>query len=565
MTVVCISAGKVPDPRPILLEPGDFSTIFTAEDRKFPVRVAKVFFGSGFLGHQVSCLSAVVEDESPAVVERNLLGLPGGALVEGIVFALCAGRVPFLIEPIEVRIVIRNPFLDGLPRWLDGLHGIDVEGRRRRAGKLDDAFPETLEPEKEFDFLATENLADGLHGALAAGALERVAAPNLEDEVAPEGAHVAGSTFGRRGNEEDLGGRWFFGWRLRLGWPDDAVRDGGGLAAGFVGVETVVADGLLTLGREVEQSGCDEVGGFEDLEVALGGVMAFGAVDDSLAGGIPGDFLEGKGMAEEVFRQTFTTGDVVGRNGLFAAVVDIESGVFPGEEVGEFSRANEFGVAEGVEKALTEEFDGGSEIFGGHTMEATVGREESVGGKNMEVGVVDEVVSEGVDGGDGSNFAIRQAEAGAEGVLEGGGGGVKEEGEEVAAFAEDATQDPGDGEDELAVRDFVADGGGDPVAGGADAALVAGGAEVAALAGEGEEAFVAAIRALEAGEAGGEVATAEKGLDTGDGGGRERPEGFAVVFLVVGEEVIPAVVDKLPEGRGAGPTGLVDGRHKKCS
>ena len=68
----------------------------------------------------------------------------------------------------------------------------------------------------------------------------------------------------------------------------------------------------------------------------------------------------------------------------------------------------------------------------------------------------------------------------------------------MAAFAEDAAQDAGDGEDELAVWDFVADCVGDPVAGGADAALVAGGAEVAALAGEGEEAFVATIRAPEA-------------------------------------------------------------------
>ncbi|MCU0777738.1 MAG: hypothetical protein MUF86_08730 [Akkermansiaceae bacterium] len=34
-------------------------------------------------------------------------------------------------------------------------------------------------------------------------------------------------------------------------------------------------------------------------------------------------------------------------------------------------------------------------------------------------------------------------------------------GEEVAAFAEDAAEDFGDGEDVLAVRDFVADGGGD--------------------------------------------------------------------------------------------------------
>jgi hypothetical protein len=38
---------------------------------------------------------------------------------------------------------------------------------------------------------------------------------------------------------------------------------------------------------------------------------------------------------------------------------------------------------------------------------------------------------------------------------------MKENGEELAAFAEDAAQDTGDGEDELAVGDFVTDGGGD--------------------------------------------------------------------------------------------------------
>ena len=58
---------------------------------------------------------------------------------------------------------------------------------------------------------------------------------------------------------------------------------------------------------------------------------------------------------------------------------------------------------------------------------------------------------------------------------------MEEMGERHAALAEDAAQDFGDGEDKLAVGNFVADGGGDPVAGGADAALVAGWAEVAAL------------------------------------------------------------------------------------
>jgi len=135
----------------------------------------------------------------------------------------------------------------------------------------------------------------------------------------------------------------------------------------------------------------------------------------------------------------------------------------------------------------------------------------------------------------------------------------------VAAFAEDAAQDLGDGEHELPVGDFVADGGGDPLASGTGAALVAGGAEVAAFAGEGEEAFVAAVRALKAGKSAGEVTAAEKGLDGGRGVGAEWAEGFAVVFFVTAEELVPAMVDDLPERRGAGATGLVDGRHETCS
>ena len=68
--------------------------------------------------------------------------------------------------------------------------------------------------------------------------------------------------------------------------------------------------------------------------------------------------------------------------------------------------------------------------------------------------------------------------------------------EEVAPLAEDAAQHAGNGEDELAVGDGLAEGFGDPVAGGADAALVAlvaSRADVAALAGEGEEALVSAF------------------------------------------------------------------------
>ncbi len=142
------------------------------------------------------------------------------------------------------------------------------------------------------------------------------------------------------------------------------------------------------------------------------------------------------------------------------------------------------------------------------------------------------------------------------------GGGLEEVGEEAAAFAEDAAQDFGDGEDELAVRDGVADVSGDPFGGLAGAALVAGGADVAGFAGEGEEALVTAVGAVVAGESGGEVATAVVGLDGGDGFRAEGTHGRAVVALVTGEEVIPGGVDDLPEGGGAGTAGLVDGGHR---
>ena len=118
----------------------------------------------------------------------------------------------------------------------------------------------------------------------------------------------------------------------------------------------------------------------------------------------------------------------------------------------------------------------------------------------------------GTMGGLGAGW---QAEPGAEGVAQAGSGGLEEEEEEMAAFAEDAAEHFRDCEHELAVRYVVADGGGDPCAGLAGAALVAGGAEVAGLAGEGEELFMAAIGAMEAGEAGGEVAAAEEGADGG--------------------------------------------------
>ena len=55
--------------------------------------------------------------------------------------------------------VVGDPFLDGLPRWFDGLHRLDIEGRRWRTWKLDDTFPQAVEAEAELDLLAEDDIA----------------------------------------------------------------------------------------------------------------------------------------------------------------------------------------------------------------------------------------------------------------------------------------------------------------------------------------------------------------------------------------------------------------------
>ena len=127
--------------------------------------------------------SGIFEDQGAAVTERDFFWPPIRALVERV--WLGVGWGSFLVKPVQIRLVIGDPFLDGLPRWLDGLHGLDVEGWRWRAGEMDNALPEAVEAEEEFDFLVADHGDGDLHRPIAAGALERVAAPHFEDEVAP--------------------------------------------------------------------------------------------------------------------------------------------------------------------------------------------------------------------------------------------------------------------------------------------------------------------------------------------------------------------------------------------
>ena len=140
-------------------------------------------------------------------------------------------------------------------------------------------------------------------------------------------------------------------------------------------------------------------------------------------------------------------------------------------------------------------------------------------------------------------------------------GGFEEKMEEVAAFAENAAEHSGNGKDELAVRDGMADGSGDPCAGVEGAALVAGGTEVAGFAGEGEQMLVTAVRAEESSEAGGQVAAAKEVFDVFDGLGTQWAHGGTVAFFVAGEEFLPDAANNLPQWRGPRAAGLVEGGH----
>ena len=198
------------------------------------------------------------------------------------------------------------------------------------------------------------------------------------------------------------------------------------------------------------------------------------------------DFLDREWGAQKILCQALAAFGVAGGDGFFPAV-DVKAAVFPGEKLGDFLGAEVFGLAEGLEEPVAENFGDRSEALLGHGVKAAFVVEQAVGGEDMEVRVEDEVIAEGVDGRGGGEAAAGQVEARAKGVAQAFRGGLKKEMEEMPALAEDGAQHFRKGKHELAVRDVVANGGGDPFAGLPCMALVAGGAEVAGLAGEGEE------------------------------------------------------------------------------
>jgi hypothetical protein len=115
---------------------------FIGRERSFPNRFAKISFGSGCDKNSrdgCSPFSGVFENQDAAIIEGDFLGAPRRALIDAVWVGI--EGIPGTVEPVDVKFVVGDSLLDRLPGWLDGLHGVDVEGRRRWAWKLDDAFP----------------------------------------------------------------------------------------------------------------------------------------------------------------------------------------------------------------------------------------------------------------------------------------------------------------------------------------------------------------------------------------------------------------------------------------
>jgi hypothetical protein len=58
---------------------------------------------------------SIFEDQCAAISERDFFWPPVRALV--VALRLSAGGVFFLVEPVQVRFIVGDPFLDGLPGW----------------------------------------------------------------------------------------------------------------------------------------------------------------------------------------------------------------------------------------------------------------------------------------------------------------------------------------------------------------------------------------------------------------------------------------------------------------
>ena len=168
----------------------------------------------------------------------------------------------------------------------------------------------------------------------------------------------------------------------------------------------------------------------------------------------------------------------------FVSGIEMKTAVVPAQKLAHLFLADEFFPAQGGQEPVAEEFFQRLDAFHGHFVEPACGIDQPGSGQHVKMRMKYEVIAEALNPGNGSQFALGECEAKAKPVAQAGDGLAEEQGEQLAALAEDAAQRPGHGKDELAVGHVEAELVSDPVPGLFDLALVTGGAEPPGLAGE---------------------------------------------------------------------------------
>ena len=84
-----------------------------------------------------------------------------------------------------------------------------------------------------------------------------------------------------------------------------------------------------------------EIGGGEDLEVALGAPTPLGAVNNAARLLVPGDLLQGKRGPEQILGQSPASLDVMGGDG-FLASIEAEATMFPSKKLAGLFCTDEF-------------------------------------------------------------------------------------------------------------------------------------------------------------------------------------------------------------------------------
>ena len=120
---------------------------------------------------------ADIEDEDPVIPEIEFRSTPDRLLTAP---PIRRWRVGF-VAPTPLRWDIKR------------LQRFDVERRSRRRRKSNNSLPQSVESQVKLDLLAPHHRANNPHRPFAAGAKQRILAPHLHDEVAPQRSQSAGA------------------------------------------------------------------------------------------------------------------------------------------------------------------------------------------------------------------------------------------------------------------------------------------------------------------------------------------------------------------------------------